>query len=335
MPKASRIAVLGAGSWGTALACVLARNGHTVTLWGRDPAHVAILRETGVNQRYLPDHPLSAGVSPTDDLTHALADAELVLIAVPSHAFNDILLAIKNTPGGPHDVLWATKGFEREGARLLHDVVADLLGGRGDMGVLSGPTFAAEVMAELPTAVTLASRSEAFANRAAGLFHGERFRVYTSSDLVGVQVGGAVKNVLAIAAGIADGLKLGANSRAALVSRGLAELVRLGRALGGEVETFMGLTGLGDLVLTCTDDLSRNRRFGFALARGRSIEQAQADLGQVVEGFVTTQEVMRLAERLAVDMPISRQVYAVLYQKSDPMRAVDALLSREFRAEIG
>ncbi|NIR28003.1 MAG: NAD(P)-dependent glycerol-3-phosphate dehydrogenase [Gammaproteobacteria bacterium] len=335
MGSKQRIAVLGAGSWGTALAVLLARNGERVTLWARDREHVVQMQRERCNQRYLPGVGFAAGLSLCADLRAAVSGTRDVLVAVPSHAFRDVLQNLAPVLPANGRLVWATKGFEPGGARLLHEVAESEVGAQVPAAVISGPTFAREVVQGLPTAVTIASRDPAFAEALIARFHNPRFRVYTSPDVVGVEVGGAVKNVLAIAAGIADGLGFGANTRAALITRGLAELMRLGAALGGQPETFMGLAGLGDLVLTCTDDQSRNRRVGLALGRGLSLDEAVASVGQVAEGVRTAREVRRLAARLDVDTPITEQVDRVLHEGIAPAQAVEALLSRAVRSEAG
>jgi glycerol-3-phosphate dehydrogenase (NAD(P)+) len=252
---------------------------------------------------------------------------------VPSHAFADSLARIRDLLPPGLGVAWATKGFEPGTGRLLHEVAVQSLPGR-DLAVVSGPSFAREVAQGLPTAVTVASPQASYAQRIADRLHSGHFRAYVSDDIVGVQVGGGAKNVLAIAAGIADGLGFGANARAALITRGLAELIRLGTALGGKRDTFMGLAGLGDLVLTCTDNQSRNRRMGLALARGLSMEAAKAEIGQEVEGVITARTVHAMAQGLGVEMPISEQVYAVLYEGVTPPQATAALLERSSKAEF-
>jgi glycerol-3-phosphate dehydrogenase (NAD(P)+) len=328
-----RVAVLGAGSWGTALALVLSRNGHEVRLWDHDPAHIEGLQRTGENKAYLAGFPFPQTLLPVAELADALADATAMLVVVPSQFFAGVLTQV--APLLPPDlgVAWATKGFEPGSGRLLHEVVLEITGPR-DLGVLSGPSFAREVAGELPTAITVAASRPEFADRLADLVRGERFRAYTQDDLIGVQVGGAAKNVLAIATGIADGLGFGANTRAALITRGLAELIRLGTAVGAKRDTFMGLSGLGDLVLTCTDDQSRNRRLGLALARGESAAEAIAAIGQEVEGVVTTRAVRMLATRHRIEMPISEQVHAVLYEGRKPESATRRLLERSGKAEL-
>ena len=322
------VAVLGAGSWGTALAVSLARNGHTTLLWGRDEAELAVIARRGSNEKYLPGQRLPGGLAVEPVLSRAVDTAGACLIAVPSHAFKELVAALAAMPGSRAGLLWATKGLDPSSGRLLHEVAADLLPPGVPLGVLSGPTFAGEVARRLPAAVTLASTDAGFACEWAARLVNPRFRVYTTDDIAGVQIAGAVKNVLAIAAGIADGLGFGANTRAALVARGLSEMVRLGEAAGGRAATFMGLAGLGDLVLTCTDDQSRNRRFGLALARGALPDDAVAALGQVVEGMETSAQVMELAQRFGVEMPICEQVRAVVTGASSAGEAVEALLAR-------
>ncbi len=325
-------AVLGAGSWGTALAILLARNDFDVKLWGHLREATDRLRREGENRLFLPGIPFPPGLHPTADLEEALAGAREILVVVPSHAFRSVLESIAGRLPAERAVCWATKGFEPGTHLLLHEVAGEVLGAR-DLAVISGPTFAREVAMGLPTAITVASPSAAYATRLAGHLHGEAFRAYTSSDIVGVQVGGAAKNVMAIAAGIADGLGFGANTRAALITRGLAEIMRLGRAMGARQETFMGLAGIGDLALTCTDDQSRNRRMGLALARGLSVERAREEIGQEVEGVQTTAEVLALSREKGVDMPITEQTYKVLFEGLAPKAAVHALLERRQKAE--
>ncbi len=322
------IAVLGAGSWGTALAIVLARNGHRVMLWGRDREQVAEMAGERRNRRYLPEHEFPRGLQPTARLGEAAAGAKLALVVVPSSGFQTVCASLASCGADLDGMFWATKGFDPGSGRLLHEVAAQTIAGDLPTAVLSGPTFANEIARGLPAAVSCASSHAGFAERVADLFRNEWFRVYTSSDMVGVEIGGAVKNVLAIAAGIADGLGFGANTRAALITRGLREIMRLGTAMGGQPESFMGLAGLGDLVLTCTDDQSRNRRFGLALASGLSVSAAQRSVGQVVEGVGAAREVMRQARRIGVEMPIAEQVERVLHQGAAPAQAVHALLAR-------
>jgi glycerol-3-phosphate dehydrogenase (NAD(P)+) len=328
------IAVLGAGSWGTALAILLCRNGHRVRLWGHEIEQINALRRDRENRLFLPGTPLPEALTPTASLDEAIAGASDCLVVVPSHAFRVVVEQTAERLPNAMGVAWATKGLDPASGELLHGVSQEVLGDR-PLAVVSGPSFAQEVAQGLPTAVTVASDNPVFAARVAGLLHGERFRAYTSSDMVGVEVCGAAKNVLAIATGIADGLGFGANTRAALITRGLAELIRVGTALGGRAETFMGLAGIGDLVLTCTDNQSRNRRMGLALAGGASWAEAQSKIGQEVEGVVTALAMHRLAQRLKIDMPISEQVYRVLYEGVSPETATRALLEREPKAEFG
>jgi len=294
---------------------------------------VAPLIRDRINRDYLPDAPFPPGLNATDDLAEAVAEARDVLVVVPSHAFAGTLDRLTGVMHTDTRLAWATKGLEPETGRLLSEVAAERLPDTTPLAVVSGPTFAREVAAGLPTAVTVAATHKSFAAALSRRLHADTFRTYTSRDLVGVQLGGAVKNVLAIAAGIADGLGFGANARAALITRGLAEMLRLGRALGARRDTFMGLAGLGDLVLTCTDDQSRNRRFGLALGRGIPTEQALAEIGQVVEGRGTAREVRRLARRHTVEMPIVEQAYQVMHAGRDPRDAVHALLARTPKAE--
>jgi glycerol-3-phosphate dehydrogenase (NAD(P)+) len=325
------IAVLGAGSWGTALAILLGHNGHDVRLWGL-PAEIEPLSRDRENKAYLPGIALPQTVQPEADIRRALDGAEQVLIVVPSHAFREVVKQLADLIDDRAGIAWATKGFEPGSHRLLSEVASELLPQR-ELAVVSGPTFAGEVARCLPTAITVAASTQQHATRVANLLHAPWFRAYTSEDLIGVQVGGASKNVLAIATGIADGLGFGANTRAALITRGLTEIMRLGTHMGGKAETFMGLAGLGDLVLTCTDNQSRNRRMGLALAEGLSIEQARQRIGQEVEGVHTAQEIYNLAKRNGVEMPISEQVYRVLYEQLDPKAAVQNLLERSQKPE--
>ncbi len=329
----ARIALIGAGSWGTALALQLCRNGHQVRLWGHDPALMTRMASRRENLDFLPGFPLPETLEPVSDLATAVAGASTVLIAVPSQFFGQVVTALLPLLPAEMGVGWATKGLDSVQGRLLHELVREQAP-RRELGVLSGPSFAGEVARGLPTAVTVAASSETYAQELADLFHGERFRAYRHDDLIGVQVGGAAKNVLAIATGIADGLGFGANTRAALITRGLTELIRLGCALGARRETFMGLAGLGDLVLTCTDNQSRNRRLGLALATGQPLAQAMADIGQEVEGVITATAVHKLAAAHNVEMPICEQVHAVLYQGQTPQEATIRLLERSGKQEL-
>lgn len=328
-----RLAVLGAGSWGTALALVLARNGHRVRLWGHDPEVMATMTETRRNPRYLSDVELPPGITPEAALDKTVADADAVLMVVPSSAFADCTRQLSPVIPASIPLIWATKGLDVRHGGLLHETAQALLPDH-PLAVLSGPSFAAEVAHGLPTAVALASTDHKACEQLAAMFHEERFRVYTSSDVIGVELGGAVKNVLAIATGLSDGLGFGANARAGLITRGLAEIRRLGAELGAEDATLTGLAGMGDLILTCTDDQSRNRRMGLALGRGESVADAAAAIGQVVEGVRTASELMLLADRLEVEMPISRAVEKVVTGACSPRAAAEGLMARAQKAEF-
>jgi glycerol-3-phosphate dehydrogenase (NAD(P)+) len=326
------VSVFGAGSWGTALAIQLARQGNDVRLWARDPAMVEAMQSERRNQRYLPNIRFPDNLIPVQDISD-LQSADYWLVAVPSEAFGALLKRLKSPTSGPPPLIWATKGFENTTGRLLHHVVHDAFGEDYPYGIVSGPTFAGEVAQGLPTAMTLAAKGRELQAELADLFHGGGVRIYTSDDVIGVELGGAVKNVLAIAAGISDGLGFGANARAALITRGLAEIMRLGDRLGAKSETLMGLTGLGDLVLTCTDDQSRNRRYGLALGQGRDLQQAKDEIGQVVEGAATAGVIMRVAQQADVEMPICNVIYKILYKGLTPKAAVEALFSRSLKSE--
>jgi glycerol-3-phosphate dehydrogenase (NAD(P)+) len=326
-----KIAVLGAGAWGTAIAILLAER-HDVTLWARDAVQCAAMRAARRNERYLPGFTLPRAIQITDDLGNAVSGCGITLVAVTTAGLRETLRRCR-VVRGEAPIVWLCKGFEREQAKLPHQVCAEELGAGARCGVLSGPSFADEVARGQPTAVTLASADAALARETTRELHGTALRVYSSSDIVGVEVAGAVKNVIAIAAGICDGLKLGNNARAALITRGLAEITRLGVALGGRTETFMGLAGAGDLILTCTGDLSRNRRVGLKLAQGTSLAEILADLGHVAEGVYTAHEVTRLARSHNVDMPITRAVCRVLAEPAAAPVAVKELLEREPKAE--
>ena len=322
-----KLAVLGAGAWGTAISVVLAAR-LEVTLWARDAAQAKSIAGTRRNARYLPGCELPAAVKVSGDLAEATRNAELVLAATPVAGLRDVLKQLRGA-----SVVWLCKGFEEGSGELPHQIAAATLGKSARYGALSGPSFAEEVARGLPCALTLASRDAEFAREAAKTLHGGRMRVYYSTDLVGVEIGGAVKNVMAIAAGISDGLGLGLNARAALITRGLAEITRLGTALGGQPETFMGLAGAGDLILTATGDLSRNRRVGMELARGRSLKDIVANLGHVAEGVHSAREAARLAKARGVEMPVTDAVTAVLEGRLKPAEAVERLLARESKME--
>jgi len=326
------MAVIGAGSWGTALAIQCARSGHPTRLWGRDAALVESMRLGRRNARYLPDAEFPPSLEPVAELSAALTGVRDVLVAVPSHAFRATLLRIKPLLDDPARIAWASKGFEMSTGLLPHEVAREVFGPRPG-AVLSGPTFAREVGAGLPTAMTVASRDADFAKELALRLSGPEFRAYTQSDIVGVEVGGAVKNVIAIGSGIADGMGFGANTRVALITRGLAEMTRLGLRLGAQRDTFMGLAALGDLVLTCTDDQSRNRRLGLAVGRGHSPEAALREIGQVVEGVTAASAVRKVAERVGVEMPICFEVHRVMHEGRPVRAALHALMGREVRSE--
>jgi glycerol-3-phosphate dehydrogenase (NAD(P)+) len=324
--------VIGAGSWGTALAIQLARQGHPTHLWGRDASQLDEMRRARRNLRYLPEAPFPDTLQVAGDLEAALGESRDALIAVPSHAFRATLEGIQPLLRPDTRIAWATKGFEIATGLLPHQVAGEVLGARPG-AVLSGPTFAREVGAGLPTAMTVASRDERFAQELALSLSGPGFRAYTQTDIMGVEVGGAVKNVIAIGSGIADGMGFGANTRVALITRGLAEMMRLGVMLGAARETFMGLAGLGDLVLTCTDDQSRNRRFGIALGQGQTLMEAENGIGQVVEGLPAARAVYEVAERCRVDMPICREIYRVMHEGKPVRAAAQELMGREMRKE--
>ncbi|WP_417361458.1 NAD(P)H-dependent glycerol-3-phosphate dehydrogenase [Gallaecimonas pentaromativorans] len=328
------ICVLGAGSYGTALAISLARNGNRTLLWGHNPKHLADLAKDRQNRRYLDGIAFPDSLEMAPDLATAVSSCRDILVVVPSHAFDDVLKQMKPHLRPDARVAWATKGLEPDTGRLLQDAAREVLGEQIPLAVVSGPTFAKELAAGLPTAISISSTDEDFMHRLADLLHCEkRLRTYANPDFIGVQLGGAVKNVIAIGAGMADGLGFGANARTALITRGLAELSRLGAALGADPATFMGMSGLGDLVLTCTDNQSRNRRFGLALGQGNNAQQAMDDIGQVVEGYRNAKEVFALSRRLGVEMPITEQIYAVLYEGRDPKEAARNLLARERKSE--
>lgn len=330
---ATPICVLGAGSWGTALAIQFARTSHPTVLWGRDFGHVAELARDRRNARYLPDAAFPDILRVEHDIAATLRTARDVVVAVPSHALRDVLEQVARHRAQGMRLAWATKGFELSTGLLPHQVAEEVLGRNVPTAVISGPTFAREVGAGLPTAMTIAANDEIFAAELARKLSGSNFRGYTSTDVIGVEVGGATKNVLAIGTGIADGLGFGANTRIALIARGLVEMTRLGVALGARKETFMGLAGMGDLVLTCTDDQSRNRRFGLALATGASVDSAQRSIGQVVEGVLAAKAVREVAARLNVEMPISEQIYRVVHDGLAPKDAVKELMSRALKPE--
>ncbi|MCB1605520.1 MAG: NAD(P)-dependent glycerol-3-phosphate dehydrogenase [Xanthomonadales bacterium] len=329
----TRVGVYGAGSWGTALAAVLARNGHHVRLWGRDLAALKGISQEHCNRRYLPDAQLPASLEVETDFDALARWNSVPLLVIPSHAFVDCVRALARSNPGLGGVAWATKGFEPGSGRFLHEVVGEVFGSAVDQAVVTGPTFAKEVALAMPSALTVHSGNLQYAQQVAALLHGASLRAYSGNDIAGAELGGAMKNVLAVATGIADGMGLGLNARAGLITRGLNEMMRLNAALGGRIETIMGLAGLGDLVLTCTGDLSRNRRLGLALGRGVSIADAVAEIGQVVESVQTADEVMRLARRHELDLPIAERVQAVLHKEITPAEGLQSLLAREQKPE--
>lgn len=325
-----KISVIGAGAWGTALAISISHR-HEIGLWTRDAVHAAAMRSTGTNARYLPGIALPANVAIQSDLAASLSGTDLVLIATPTSALREMLHEVADAANGL-PVVWACKGFERESARLPHEIVASEIPGR-KCGVLSGPSFAQEVASGKPTALIFASSDATFARETASALHQTMLRIYCSGDVVGVEIAAAVKNVMAIATGICDGMDLGMNARAALITRGLAEIARLGLRMGGKPESFMGLAGAGDLILTCTGDLSRNRRVGLQLAAGDGLEKILRDLGHVAEGVYSAREVRRIALEKGVDMPITNAVCDVLFEGKSPANALRELLARDPRLE--
>ncbi len=331
MPEMS-ISVFGAGSWGTALAAVLARHGIDTLLWGRDAAAIGAMQSSRRNARYLGDIELPESLRCTASLGEAAA-RPLWLIVTPSHAFRELLEEPAMRAARPDGVAWATKGFEPGSGRFLHEVAASLLSVGTPLAVVTGPSFAREVALGLPTAVTVHSDQSDFADQIAQCLHGPAFRAYTGNDMIGAELGGAMKNVLAVATGVADGMQLGLNARAGMITRGLNEMLRVCVAIGGKPETIMGLAGVGDLVLTCTGDLSRNRRLGLALGRGIGLAQAVRDIGQVVELVQTVNEVMRIARRHRIELPITEQVQRVLAEEITPHEGLKCLLAREQKPE--
>ena len=328
------IAVYGAGSWGTALALQLARNGLEVRLWDINSGHIADLQRQGENTRYLPGIAFPAGLAAESDLKAVAAFSRYHLVVVPSHGFRGLLQQLASLLSSQDAVLWATKGLELDTGKLLHQVLQEALPQCAAYGVLSGPTFAAEVARGLPTAMTVAASQPELAQAMAQAFQASNYRVYVSDDILGVELGGAVKNVLAIAAGISDGLGFGANARVALITRGLAEMMRLGAQLGARPATLMGLAGVGDLVLTCTDNQSRNRRLGLAIGQGKSLQVALDEIGQAVEGAKSALSIGKVAQGAGVEMPICQQVYRILYDNLPPAQADQELIARDLKAEF-
>jgi glycerol-3-phosphate dehydrogenase (NAD(P)+) len=329
----TRIAVIGAGSWGTALALQLARNGHAVNLWGHEPEHIDRLIQQKQNSVYLPGIPFPPSITPVSSLQQAVQDVKYILIVIPSKAYRQFLKQLKPCLHGDARVFWASKGFELETGKFLHELVVEELAIE-HYGVISGPTFATEVARDLPAAVTCAGNNPDSTLKFAEILHGGHFRCYTSEDIIGVEIGGALKNVLAIAVGAVDGLGLGANTRAALITRGLAEIMRFGECMGARKETLMGLSGLGDLILTSTDNQSRNRRFGLAVGEGKNIDEAIEAIGQTVEGHRAAKAVYKIAQQKGVSLPIIEQVYNVLYNNKSITQAVNDLQKRDLKSEF-
>ena len=328
------LGIIGAGSWGTALALQAAAGGKPVTLWEYDATIARKLDSERQNSRYLPGITFPDNLLISSNLRDCVSDCSEILVVVPSSAFRSVLQQLKDFIRPEQGIAWATKGLDPDDGELLYQVAQHIFGNNLPLAALSGPSFALEVAQYKPTAISLASNNEDLANRIVKSLHSDTFRIYTSNDLAGVCLGGAYKNVLAIAAGIADGLELGFNTRAALITRGLTEMQRLGLTLGGQAETFTGLAGLGDLVLTCTSDLSRNHRLGAALAKGETLEDIQTNIGQVTEGVETTRVIHKLANTYQTDLPIAEEVYKVLFKNRSPKEAATNLLSREARQEF-
>ena len=324
---AEAVAVLGAGAWGTALAIQLARNGHSVRLWGHEPDHVERLRELRENTDFMPGFELADNIDPRIALEDAIESTRYLLIAIPSHGFRELLRRLRPHVKPECVIFWASKGFELETVKLLHELVEEEFP-NNPCGVISGPSFAVEVARGLPTLITCAGTHPASTEAFAELLRGEHFRAYTTGDVDGVELGGALKNVLAIAVGAADGLGYGANTRAALITRGLNEIMRLAAEMGAQQETLMGLSGLGDLILTCTDDQSRNRRFGLAIGRGKSPRQAEIEVGHTVEGYRAARAVYNKMREYDLDLPIIEETYHVLYDDKPPREAVHDLENR-------
>lgn len=334
MTKPASFSVYGAGSWGSALAIQLARNEIDTLLWGHRSDQLERYNHERKNTTYLPETDFPDCLHCESALKKLTEHSQYQLIAVPSHGFRDLLTQLSPYLNSEHQLLWATKGLELDSGKLLHQLVNETLPQITHYGIVSGPTFAAEVAKGLPTAMTVASNQQTLAKATAHAFQSETYRVYTSDDVIGVELGGAVKNVMAIAAGIADGLGFGANARTALITRGFAEIIRLGQAMGAKSETLMGLSGIGDLILTCTDDQSRNRQLGLALGAGKTLSQAIKDIGQAVEGAKTSQSIHQLAQRAGVEMPICFAVHQILYKDLSPQDAVESLISRRTKSEF-
>jgi glycerol-3-phosphate dehydrogenase (NAD(P)+) len=334
-----QVTVIGAGSWGTALAVLLCQNIRKVTLWGRDADAMQVIDVERCNSRYLPGVSFPENLTICTDIRESINENLCFLVVVPSHAFRQCLetlmqqIIAQGKAIEDATIIWGTKGFGSADGTLLSQVAREMLGTQARQGVISGPSFAGETARLLPTALTVASAFSSDANSMADWFRTSSSRVYFSDDVIGVQLGGAIKNVMAIAAGISDGLGYGANARAALITRGLSELTRLGLVLGGKAETFMGLTGVGDLILTCTDNQSRNRRFGLGLGQGKTQSEIISEIGQEIEGINSVRDLFSISQKHDVDMPITQQVYNIIHQGTDPAVAVKVLLQRNSKAE--
>ena len=327
------LTVIGAGSYGTALAISTASKGLKVMLWTRREETAKIMQHDRVNQKYLPSIAFPETLTVSSDLNHCINASKTVLVVVPSHTFADVLVSIKPYLTPEHRLAWATKGLDKDSGRLRSDIASQILSDKIPMAALSGPTFAMELAKGLPTAIAVAGTDSDFIKEFCELMHTKTFRIYESDDLVGLQLGGGIKNVIAIGAGLSDGLGYGANARTALITRGLAEMTRLGEALGSSQKAFMGLSGLGDLILTCTDNQSRNRRFGYYLGQGMSVEKALEKIEQVVEGYTMSKVVVDLCEKFNVQMPICQEVYKVIYEGKNGQAAAMSLLGRSLKSE--
>ena len=332
--KLKPITILGAGSWGTALALYLTRGGQTVRIWSYEIPEVAAMLAERTNSRYLPGFAFPDTIQPTANLAEAVKEIDDIIIAVPSIGFRETLIILKSLITPQIRIVCATKGLDTDTGQLLNEVVEEVLGKEYPFAVLSGPSFAREVAAGLPSAVVIASRHQKFLNDLILRFNSPLFRIDSSTDIIGVEIGGVVKNVIAIAIGVADGMELGANARSALITRGLAEMMRLGKALGADQDTFTGLSGIGDLILTCTDNQSRNRRLGLAIGKGHDLQKAERDIGQVVEGKRNAELVAMLAERHQVDMPITHAMWQLLQGKLSAKAAIEELFAHSAQSEV-
>ncbi|THB76638.1 MAG: NAD(P)-dependent glycerol-3-phosphate dehydrogenase [Desulfobulbaceae bacterium] len=338
MSKSKQIAVVGAGSWGTALALALSRKGHQVSLWDYDSDHIQTLAGARVNNRYLPDHPFPDTLVPEKSLKVCVQNKQIILMVVPTHGFRSVFEQIANVLETRVAIVSASKGVENETLLTMSQIMTEIVTSYGkqetvELAVLSGPSFAKEVANQTPTAVTIGCKDSETACDLQETFNTQSLRVYSSSDLIGLEISAALKNIVAIAAGICDGLRYGTNTRAALITRGLAEIARFGIHFGAETETFYGLSGMGDLVLTCTGDLSRNRTVGLKLGQGKGLEQILEEMSMVAEGVKTTKSVYDLSQKLSIEMPITEQVYEILYKGKNCSLAVKDLLSRELKPE--